>query len=170
MMRNPLNSVRPVSKARLIACTILAAGISFQSVAATYTVVLGEKFTLKKDESARLKDSGVELKVTGFVYSPCPKNAMCAWSGLDVMAALTIDGKQYPPYETHYNVNLIQSDYKSYATFTITHVDTDCATRGDGCWDELMRRFKDESYCYKMKDPVGKGYCLDNAKKFKKSG
>lgn len=151
--------------AALIACAILTVGFSCQSIAATYAVNLGEKFTLKKGESAQLKNTNVELKVIRFIYSPCPKDAMCVWSGLDVIHELTIDGKQYPPNKTHYNINLIESDYKNHATYTITDVDSECDTRGDGCWDELMRRFHDESYCYKMKDPIGKGYCLENAKR-----
>lgn len=159
------NPAEPARTAILIAVAILSASISHSSIAATYTVKLGDKFTLKKGESARLKDRDVELLVTGFVNSPCPKDAMCVWSGLDVMTVLTIDGKQSRPYETHYNVNLLESDYKNYAAFTITDADAECATRGDGCWDSLMRRFKDKSYCYKMKDPVSKGYCLENAKK-----
>lgn len=146
-------------------CTLLLAGLSCQSFAATVTVALGEKFTLKKGESAQLRGSNVELKVISFVYSPCPKGAQCIWSGLAVNQEFTLDGKPYKPYDTHFNVNLLESDYKNYATYTITDADSECETRGDGCWDEMMRRFKDAAYCYKMKDPIGKGYCLDNVKK-----
>jgi hypothetical protein len=150
---------------QLIAGLILLAGFSCPSVAATYMVAAGESFTLKKGESAQLKNTDVVLKVISFVNSPCPKNAQCIWSGLAVNHELTIAGKPYKDYDSHYNVNLIGSDYTSYATYTITNADDQCATRGDGCWDEMMRRFKDASYCYKMKDPVGKGYCLENIKK-----
>lgn len=163
-----VNLTKSARTAVLITLTILTIGIPQPSIAATYTVKLGEKFTLKKGESARLQGRDVELLITGFVHSPCPKNAMCVWSGLDVITVLTINGKKVRPYETHYNVNLLESDYKNFAAFTITDVDTQCATRGDGCWDELMRRFKDKSYCYKMNDPVSKSYCLENAKKMTK--
>ena len=150
---------------QVIASAMLLAGLAGQAVAATYVVNAGEKFTLKKNENAQLKDTDVVLTVTGFVYSPCPKDAQCIWSGLAVNQELTVNGKKVKPYDTHHNVNLIDSDYKQYATYTITNADDECATRGDGCWDEMMRRFKDASYCNKMKDPIGKGYCIENAKK-----
>ena len=145
----------------LISASFILLTASF-CYAATYTVVEGEKFTLKKGESAQLKNTNVVLTVLGFVNSPCPKNAQCIWSGLAVNHEFTIDGKKYKPYDTHYNVALIESDYKNSATYTITNAEDDCVAQGDGCWDAMMRRFKDRQYCYKMKNPVSKQYCLDN--------
>ena len=55
-------------------------------------VSLGEEFTLKKGETARVKGLNVFLKVKDFIYSPCPKGAQCFWSGLAVVFELTVDG------------------------------------------------------------------------------
>ena len=88
-------------------------------------VSLGEEFTLKKGETARVKDLNVFLKVKDFIYSPCPRGAQCLWSGLAVVYELTVDGIVYgssldnPPRDAPYDVLVKKTDYKTYATFVI---------------------------------------------------
>lgn len=85
-------------------------------------VSLGEEFRLKKGEAAKLKDRNVTLKITEFIYSPCPANAECVWSGLAVKYELTVDGINYSKdTKTSYDVVETESDYKTYANFIIKH-------------------------------------------------
>ncbi len=94
--------------------------------AGSITVSLGEKFTLKKGGIARVKDRDATLQLKDFIYSPCPKNVQCIWSGLAVIYELTVNGKTYdssfgnPPQGAPYDVSVVESDYKTYATFIIT--------------------------------------------------
>lgn len=89
------------------------------------TVNLGEEFTLKKDESAHLKNTDVYLTLTSFVNSPCPPGAVCVWSGQAVNYELRVGSKIYegstinPISEFSYSVLLRGSDYQTFAVFVI---------------------------------------------------
>ena len=136
------------------------------------TVSLGEEFTLKKGETARVKDLNVFLKLKDFIYSPCPKGARCIWSGLAVVYELTVDGKVYsapmgnPSPETPYNVLVKNTDYKTYATFIIEKPEISCANRSgisqNECWRGLAKRFNDQTYCSKIQSLVTKDACFED--------
>lgn len=136
-------------------------------------VSLGEEFTLKKGETARVKGLNVFLKVKDFIYSPCPKGVMCIWSGLAVVYELTVDDKVYdgsfdnpPPHEAPYDVFVKKTDYKTYATFVINKPETSCVSRSgilqDECWRGLAKRFGDRSYCNKIGDALTKDACFED--------
>lgn len=88
-------------------------------------VNLGEEFTLKKGEAAKIRGLNVTLTVTGFIYSPCPEGSQCFWSGLAVEYELSVNGNIYKssfgnlPSEAPYRVFIKDSDYKTYATLVI---------------------------------------------------
>ncbi len=86
----------------------------------TKNISLGEEFRLKKGETAKLKGRKVTLKITDFIHSPCPANAECVWSGLDVKYELTVNDISYSKdTKTGYDVVETKSDYKTYANFII---------------------------------------------------
>lgn len=136
------------------------------------TVSLGQEFTLKKGETARVKGLNVFLKVKDFIYSPCPISVQCIWSGLAVAYELTVDGKVFgssldsPPYEAPYDVFVKKSDYKTYATFVIDKPEARCANPTDisqnECWRGLARRFGDQTYCSKIQSLTAKDTCFED--------
>jgi len=91
----------------------------------TITVSLGQEFTLKKGETARVKDSDVFLRVKDFIYSPCPRDSQCIWNGMAVIYEISVEGKIYNvstgslPQEVPYDVFIKNTNYKTYATFVI---------------------------------------------------
>jgi len=135
-------------------------------------ISLGEEFTLKKGETARIKNLNVFLKVKDFIYSPCPKGAQCFWSGLAVVYELTVDGKVYgssfdnPPREAPYDVLVKKTDYKTYATFVINKPEVSCTSRSgisqDECWRGLAERFNDQTYCNKIGNLTTKDACFED--------
>ena len=140
-------------------------------------VSLGEEFTLKKGETASILEMNVLLKVTDFIYSPCPEGAQCVWSGLGVAYELTIDGETYnsstgnTPREAPLDVLIVNSDYKTFATFIIDKPEARCVKltgiSQDGCWKELTQRFDDQIYCDNIQKTSIKDRCLEDlAEKF----
>ncbi|MBI2635481.1 MAG: hypothetical protein HYW79_02975 [Parcubacteria group bacterium] len=136
------------------------------------TVSLGQEFTLKKGETARVKGLNVFLEVKDFIYSPCPEDSQCVWSGLAVVYELTVDGKVYgssfdnPPHEAPYDVFVKKTDYKTYATFIINTPQVSCVSRSgvsqDECWRELSKRFSDQNYCSKIQNLLTKDACFED--------
>ena len=146
------------------------------------TVLLGQEFTLKKGETAQVKGLSVFLKVTDFIYSPCPKSVQCFWSGLAVDYELTVDGKIYygswggnpPPPEAPYDVLVNKTNYKTYATFVINNPEDTCADESyesqSDCLRGLAKRFNDQAYCNKIGNLATKGTCFEElAEKLKDS-
>lgn len=142
------------------------------SGSSTMIISLGEEFTLKKGETARVKGLNVFLKVIDFYYAPCPKNVKCVWSGLAVNYELTVDGKVYvsslghSPYEAPYDALVKKTDYKTYATFVINRPEVTCTTSRnqisqDWCWKLLANRLKDQTYCSKISDLTIKDACFE---------
>ena len=137
----------------------------------TITILLGEEFTLKKGETARVKGLNVFLKIKDFIYSPCPKDSKCIWDGLAVVYEISLDGKVYyasignPPPEVPYDVFVKNTDYKTYATFIINKPEVSCANRNgisqDECWRGLAKRFSNQSYCSKIGDLITKDACFE---------
>jgi len=135
-------------------------------------VSLGEEFTLKKGETARVKGLNVFLKVKDFIYSPCPKGAQCFWSGLAVVFELTVDGKVYNasignlPPKAPYDVFVKKNDYKTYANLVIDKPEVSCASRSgisqDECWRGLAKRFNDQTYCNKIGNLITKDACFED--------
>ncbi|MBI5401369.1 hypothetical protein HZB05_00890 [Candidatus Wolfebacteria bacterium] len=122
---------------------------------------------MKKGETARVKGLNVFLKIKNFIYSPCPKDYQCIWSGLAVVYELTIDGKVYgSSFEAPYDVLVGKTDYKTYATFVINKPEVSCASRSgisqDECWRGLAKRFKYQAYCGKIDNLTTKDACFED--------
>lgn len=90
---------------------------------------LGESFRLTKGDSATIKGTELTIKVTGFINSPCPENAVCVWSGQAVEYDVTYKNELLPNnFDRNtlpYNIHWPTSDYKTWAEFTVTKKDDD---------------------------------------------
>ncbi|MCX6752740.1 MAG: hypothetical protein NTW62_00090 [Candidatus Nomurabacteria bacterium] len=109
----------------------------------TQTVKIGEEFTIKKGEKVSVSDAyRGDFTLTNFYYHPCPPNAACIWSGLDIFYQIhfpeikNISGvvqqqeqfflKDKPLQnmtDTPYRVTIKDSDYKTYAKIVLYNTD-----------------------------------------------
>lgn len=85
----------------------------------------GEYVALGAGEAAEYVGD-VSIVVTGFVYSPCPPDVQCVWSGLAVLYELRVGDQVYasnqtgaPPEGAPYGVMIQDTDYQTYATLTV---------------------------------------------------
>jgi len=73
--------------------------IIFLVVIAAYAVThlpirasLNKKFCLWEKQSAIIEPEGLKITLINAIYSPCPKNAMCFWSGIGVDLNISYTG------------------------------------------------------------------------------
>lgn len=101
----------------------LLPSLSLPAAGGKRIVNFGQTFILRKGEIAYVRSADISLKITDFVYSPCPKGYQCIWSGLDVDYELIVNGQIYvhpgTAQNAPYYVWIKQSDYKTYAKFII---------------------------------------------------
>jgi len=101
--------------------------LSLPAIGGKRIVDFNKAFILRKGEIAFVRNTDVSLKITGFVYAPCPKGMQCVWSGLGVDYELTVNGQVYvhpgTAQNAPYYVWIKQSDYKTYAKFLIKKKD-----------------------------------------------
>ncbi len=97
------------------------------------TVIIGQEFTIQKGEKVIIAGTdGATFKLTGFYNNPCPPNANCIWSGLDILYEIQIpeivtsdvtqEAKLYVKNEPLQHIDnvpfsaiLKDSDYTTYA-------------------------------------------------------
>lgn len=89
----------------------------------TLHVALGEEFTLHENQSAIIEPDGLEVRITDFIYSPCPQGAVCVWSGLGVGMEYEL-GTQVKTgmnlaQAFGYRTEIIETDYKTYAKLKV---------------------------------------------------
>lgn len=82
---------------------------------------LNEEVVLKKGESALITDENIKITITGFINSPCPKGVECIWEGLAVLYDVYVDDKKLDVNESKYMIEIIKSDYKTYAKLMVTN-------------------------------------------------
>ncbi len=93
------------------------------------TIALGTATKIYKDRTYVIADTNYKLTITGFYNHPCPPNAMCIWSGLDVFYKIDpISGKgpSYAKTEINQNtdgfpftVSIKDSDYTNFAKVVV---------------------------------------------------
>lgn len=84
-------------------------------------VQFNEEITLAKNETIKVKDQDIYLTIKDFINSPAPEGTQAIWSGLAVIYELKINNETFSnSYNTPYNVNIIDTDYKTYAKISIT--------------------------------------------------
>jgi hypothetical protein len=92
----------------------------------TLRVSLGEEFVLHSGQSAKIKKTGLGIKITRFIYSPCPKNARCIWSGLGVVLEYQYKGEAKKGINLArafgYQTTIMKTDYKTFARLKIEKI------------------------------------------------
>ncbi len=87
------------------------------------SIKLGDEFTLKEDQRARLEGTGFELKIVRFFNSPCPPDVECVWSGVGIAFEYRYNGQVKRGINLvkafGYRTIIIRSDYESYAVLRI---------------------------------------------------
>lgn len=93
---------------------------------------LGQEVSIKLGETVAFKGAPVTLIITGFYNHPCPKGAMCFWSGLDVFYELNVDGRAYIKDSTGvntsdfpYRLTVRESDYQTFAKVVVAEKQKD---------------------------------------------
>lgn len=87
------------------------------------TVTLGQEFTIQQGEQVIIAGTdGAKFKLTGFYNHPCPPNANCIWSGLDVFYEIKVSDMIYTKNQplqhldnAPFMVIVRDSDYTTYA-------------------------------------------------------
>lgn len=84
-------------------------------------VSFDQEFILHKNQTVILKeDSDYKLKITDFIYSPCPEGVHCFWSGLDIITEVTYKNEIIKePFTFKYSYYILDSDYKTYAKLVL---------------------------------------------------
>jgi hypothetical protein len=147
-----------------ISYTLFAALFALQADAAMgeITVRLGEQFTLGKKQVARIAKTDVTLRITRLAYSPCPKGAVCVWSGkaadYELLRDDTILHHDYP-----YGVTLVSTDYKTYAVFIVRDSVNHCLNMQDQarnqCWERVAVQSEEKEFCGRVGDRKGTESC-----------
>lgn len=60
------------------------------------TVAFGEEFTLTEGQEEVLIENATAIQLIKFIYSPCPPDAVCIWSGVDIVLTMTEGGWREP--------------------------------------------------------------------------
>ncbi|MBI4348961.1 MAG: hypothetical protein HY553_19140 [Elusimicrobia bacterium] len=151
----------------LVACLVVPASAAKRRPGRIVDAELGKEFRLKQGESARLPGGRDFLRIEKFINSPCPKGAQCGWSGLAVVYELAVDGKvvRAGP-EAKYQVDVKESDYRSYAVFVVDEPERACGRvdpvqRGE-CLRSLALSRRTPGLCRAISDERTRGFCLED--------
>lgn len=87
---------------------------------------LGKEFTLKKNQTAQIMNTGLEVKITEFYNSPCPDGVQCVWSGVGIGFEYRLNGEIQNGIDLvqafGYQIKVIKTDYETYATLTVEKI------------------------------------------------
>ncbi|GEM_PF-2531957 len=90
------------------------------------SVALGEKFTLKKNQSAKIGNTGLEITITEFYNSPCPPKAQCFWSGVGIDFEYHFNGEVKKGIDLvqafGYQTKIVATDHTTYATLIVQKI------------------------------------------------
>jgi hypothetical protein len=114
------------------ACPVLSASpkenpkSGLESEKNPFVFSLGQPFTLGKNQIATISDTGLEIEITGFVNSPCPKGAQCFWSGQGINFTYRMKGKIESGINLMqafgYQAVLGETDYETYANLIVEKI------------------------------------------------
>lgn len=149
-----------------LACLLLASSLPAAEVKKV-AVELGKPFRLEKAEVAYLPGKRASLRIEKFIDSPCPTGAYCVWSGQAVIPELTVDGKvmRSGAKDAPYDVEVKESDYKTYAVFVVDEPEKACARleapKRSECLRSLAVSRGSPRLCRAIKDERARERCLE---------
>ncbi len=83
------------------------------------SVSLDKPFTLKKGQIAQVTGSGIEIEITQFYNSPCPKGVQCFWSGVGLFIEYRLNGQVQKGMNLTeafgYRTSILKTDHQTYA-------------------------------------------------------
>lgn len=86
-------------------------------------VSLGQQFTLKKNQFVKIANTGLEIGVTEFYNSPCPKGVECFWSGIGIGFEYRFNGEVQKGIDLvqafGYQITIVKTDYETYASLVV---------------------------------------------------
>ena len=92
-------------------------------VAPTISVSLEEQFTLRKNQVAKIGDTGLEVEITAFYNSPCSAGAQCLWSGVGIGFEYRLSGQVQKGIDLiqafGYRTRIIKTDHETYADLVV---------------------------------------------------
>ena len=94
-----------------------------EKIPVVINVDLGKEFILRENQTALLNGTSLQIKITGFINSGCPEGGGCFWEGKGIVFEYSLNGEVKKGVNLHqafgYSVDIIDSDYKTYAKLRI---------------------------------------------------
>ena len=89
----------------------------------TVSVSLGQQFTLKKDQVAKIVDTSLEVEITAFYNSPCPTGVQCIWSGVGIGFEYRFNGQAQNGINLvqvfGYQTTIVGTNHETYANLIV---------------------------------------------------
>jgi hypothetical protein len=90
----------------------------------TITTSLGQQFTLKQGQTAKISSIGLEVEITEFYNSPC--TGQCVWSGVGLGFEYRLNGEVQKGITLvqafGYQTTIIKTDYETYANLIVEKI------------------------------------------------
>jgi len=84
---------------------------------------LGQQFTLREGQIAKISSSGLEIKITRFYNSPCPADVQCIWSGVGIDLEYRLNGQIQKGIDLvqafGYEITIVTTDHETYADLIV---------------------------------------------------
>ena len=92
----------------------------------TLSVSLGQKFTLKKEQVAKIANTGLEVEIKAFYNNPCPDGSECFWSGIGIEFEYRLNGQIEKGVDLvkafGYQTTIVETDNETYADLFVEKV------------------------------------------------
>lgn len=89
----------------------------------TVSISLGQQFTLKKAQVAKIADTGLGIEITAFYNSPCPAGVQCVWSGVGIGFEYRFNGQVQKGINLvqafGYQTTIVKTDHETYANLVV---------------------------------------------------
>ena len=89
----------------------------------TALVSLGQQFTLKKGQVAKIADTDLEVEITEFYNSPCPTGTQCFWAGVGIAFEYRFNGRVQKGIDLvrafGYQTTVVGTDHETYANLVV---------------------------------------------------
>ena len=85
------------------------------------SISLGQQFTLKKSQVAKIANTGLEIEITAFFNNPC--TGQCVWSGVGIGFEYRFNGEVQRGINLvqafGYQTTIAQTDHETYANLVV---------------------------------------------------